>query len=249
MTRDEALTMYRPIRAAITRILSAAVPVCNPSDWMRAAKQLGLWADGKIRLPEGDQAADMLGDIALFEPNQRKRRAFDHFLSDEARRHDADFELARRMGKAFFSLFRRADTHETAGVWVEDILDGDRRLWLMDESLEASARVGAVFGMRLFDAGAFHVGLGIVVPADEETIQISMHGRTRDGRLPFRHSLAIKLYADSLHPDVPLSPELEEAFTLMLAQTVEMTGGLRRRTRDRATSRAQRPHAARPSRG
>ena len=38
---------------------------------MRAAKQLGLWADGKIVLPEDDEAAEMLADVALFEPNQR----------------------------------------------------------------------------------------------------------------------------------------------------------------------------------
>jgi hypothetical protein len=42
MTREEALALYRPIRAAIKRILNAAVPVCNQADLTRAAKQLGL---------------------------------------------------------------------------------------------------------------------------------------------------------------------------------------------------------------
>ena len=80
MTREEALALYRPIRAAMRRILSAAFPACNQSDLIRAAKQLGLWVDGKISLPEDEQAAEMLADIALFEPNQRGRRAFDVFL-------------------------------------------------------------------------------------------------------------------------------------------------------------------------
>jgi hypothetical protein len=48
MTRDEALALYHPIRASVRRILSAAVPVCNQSDLMRAAKPFGLWANGKI---------------------------------------------------------------------------------------------------------------------------------------------------------------------------------------------------------
>jgi hypothetical protein len=74
MTRDEALAIYHPIRASVRRILSAAVPVCNQSDLMRAAKQLRPWADGKIVVPDGGQAAEMLSDIALFEPNQRGRR-------------------------------------------------------------------------------------------------------------------------------------------------------------------------------
>jgi hypothetical protein len=53
---------------------------------MRAAKALGLWGDGKISLPEHDEAAEMLSDIALFEANQRGRRAFDVFLGGKARR-------------------------------------------------------------------------------------------------------------------------------------------------------------------
>jgi hypothetical protein len=70
---------------------------------MRAAKQLGLWVEGTIALPEGGQAADMLSDIALFEPNQRGRRAFDVFLASKARQLDAvDFELAQRMGRHSF---------------------------------------------------------------------------------------------------------------------------------------------------
>ena len=85
MTREEALALYHPVRASVRRILSAAISVCNQSDFMRAAKQLGLWVEGKISLPEGDQAAEMLSDIALFEPNQRGRRAFDVFLASKAR--------------------------------------------------------------------------------------------------------------------------------------------------------------------
>ena len=77
MTREEALALYHPIRASVRHILSAAISVCSQPDLMRAAKQLGLWVEGTISLPEGDQAAEMLSDIALFQPNQRGRRAFD----------------------------------------------------------------------------------------------------------------------------------------------------------------------------
>ena len=158
--------------------------MCNQSDFMRAAKLLGLWTDGKIVLPEEDQAAEMLSDIALFEPNQRGRRAFDVFLGDKARKLDAaDFELAQRMGKAFFSLFRCTARHELAGIWLEDLLDDNRKIWLMDEGMEASAPTEDAFGMRLFDAGEFHVGFGIVVPSDDETTDFSIQGVTRNGRI------------------------------------------------------------------
>jgi hypothetical protein len=226
MARDEVLALYRPIRASIRRILSLAVPVCNRADFTRAAKQLGLWANGKILLPDDDNAPKILSDVALFEPNQHDRRAFDRFLSERARQLDAaDLELAQRMGKAFFSLFRCTGRHETAGVWLDDLLDGDRRLWLMDEAVEASAPKGATFGMRLFDAGAFQVGFGIVAPADEETIEFSVQGKTRNGRLPFRHSLAATLYGDSLRDGLPLAPDVEKVFASLLGRLIKSGAG------------------------
>jgi hypothetical protein len=36
MTRDEALAQYRPIRAAIQRVLAQAPKVCTAADWQRA---------------------------------------------------------------------------------------------------------------------------------------------------------------------------------------------------------------------
>lgn len=241
MTRQEALALYHPIRASVRRILSAAISVCNQSDFMRAAKQLGLWVEGTIALPEGDQAADMLSDIALFEPNQRGRRAFDVFLASKARQLDAaDFELAQRMGKALFSLFRCPGRHGIAGVWLEDQLDRNRTLWLMDEGMEASAPTKGAFGMRLFGASEFHVGFGIVVPSDEETTEFSIQGMTRNGRVPFPHSLAVTLYGDSLCGSMPLSPELEDAFTSSLAGLIDLRADSRRVISARPTSKEAR---------
>jgi len=229
MTREEALAMYRPIRASARRILSSAISTCNRSDFMRAAKQIGLWVDGKIVLPEGDEAAEMMSDIALFEPNQRGRRAFDVFLAPKAGQLEAvDFELARRMGDAFFSLFRFSTRHEVAGVWLEDLLAGNRRLWLMDESMEGSAATSDAFGMRVFDAGEFHVGFGIAAQSDDETTEFSVEGVARNGRTPFRHSLAVTLYGDSLSGRTPLSLEAEEAFTSLLRKVIESGASSRR---------------------
>src|SRR3712207_9026190 len=139
MSRDEVLTLYRPIRVSIQRVLRVAVPVCSRADLTRAAKQLGLWAEGQV-LVDDDEQTDMLADVALFEPNQRGRRAFDRFLETEAQQLDPlDLAVAHRMATASFSIFRVVKRHVTAGVWLADLLDADRRLWLMDESLEASA--------------------------------------------------------------------------------------------------------------
>ena len=88
----------------------------------------------------------------------------------------------------------------------------------MDEAVEATAPMGTTFGMRLFDAGAFHVGFGIVAPADEETIDFSVKGKTLNGRLPFRYSLAVTLYGDSLRAGLPLTGRVKEALASLLGR-------------------------------
>src|SRR5271157_4657887 len=146
------------------------------------------------------------------------------------------------MGKAFFSLFRCTARHGIAGVWLEDLLDGNRRFWLMDEGMEASAPTKGAFGMRLFDAGVFHVGFGIVVPSDEETTEFSIRGMTQNGRVPFRQSLAATLYGDRLYGSTPLSPELEDAFTSSLAGLIDLRADSRRVIGARPTSQEARKH-------
>src|SRR3712207_6587708 len=141
MTRDEAFKLYRPVRAGIQRVLKVAPSACNQSDWMRAAKHLGVWSGDGISVDD-NTVVEMITDIALFEPNQRKKRAYDRFLDGPAQSLDPeDLDLARRIGNAFFSIFKMVNRHPAAGVWVEDILDGSRRIWLLDEGLEQSAPV------------------------------------------------------------------------------------------------------------
>ncbi len=149
----------------------------------------------------------MFVDVALFEPNQRGRRAFERFLAEKGEQLDiTDRALAQRMTRAFFSVFRVAERHEAAGLWLEDLLDENRRLWLVDKSLEPSAPEGAILGMRLFDAGPFHAGFGIIVAPDEDTIAFCLVAKARGRPLPLRHSLAATLYGDQLRAHAPPGP-------------------------------------------
>ena len=117
----------------------------------------------------------MLADIALFEPNRRGRRAYDRFLAGRATRLEtADRALAERMATAWFSLFRVVGRHEAAGVWLEDMLAEDRRLWLMDKAFETCATEDLVVGLRLFEAGPFHAGSGIIVQPDAGTVALCL---------------------------------------------------------------------------
>ncbi|MCB4821897.1 hypothetical protein [Roseicella aerolata] len=271
MTRSEILAAYRLIRAGIQRVLREAPQACGKPDLTRALRQVAPWAEG---LPDQEDAAEMIMDVALFEPNQRGRRAYDRFLAGRAGRLDPpDRSLAERMGGAWFSLFRMAGRHEAAGLWLEDLLDGGRRLWLVDESLEASAPEGAVLGMRLFDAGPFHAGFGIIAPPDEFTLETCLACAERGQSLPFRQSLAATLYGDALReaagPDA--FPDLLDALAGLLGEApappgepgAEPPGGVdplrepdamrpappRSAPRSRAARRSPRPRASPPRRG
>jgi hypothetical protein len=59
---------------------------------------------------------------------------------------------------------------------------------------------------------------------------------TRNGRVPFRHSLAATLYGDSLYGSTPLSEELEDAFASSLAGLIDLRANSRRVIGARPTS-------------
>ncbi|GJD76623.1 hypothetical protein [Methylobacterium goesingense] len=196
LTRPALLKVYRPIRAAIQTVLTAAVDRCGKPDFDRAAKHLGLVDAEQMAL---EDTAAMLCDIALFEPNQRGRRAYDRFLARGAEALDPpERAVAERLGGAFFSVFRVAQWHAFGGVWVENLLDGDRRFWLMDEGLEASASEGMVIGLRVFDVGPFHAGLGLIVDPDSVMVGFCIEAAARGNPLPVRHSMAATFYGDAI---------------------------------------------------
>ncbi len=239
MIRDEVLAQYRPLRAGIQRVLRLAATACRPADLSRAVKQVAPWAEAKD-LADGE-AGNMLVDVALFEPNQRGRRAFDRFLEDKGEQLGAaDRALAERMAGAWFSLFRLAGRHEVAGLWLEDMLGGNRRLWLMGESLEASAPDAMIIGMRLFDAGSFHAGFGLIVEPDAETIEFCLQAKARGGPLPFRHSLAATLYGDQLRATMPPGPA-DLALVATLFETLSSVSDRARTSKPQPSRRRKQP--------
>jgi hypothetical protein len=202
----------------------------------RAAKHLGIWWEDRI-VADDETTIDMVTDIALFEPNQRKRRAYDRFLEEHAHGLDpTDLDLADRMASAFFSIFRAVGRHPAGGIWVEDILNENRRLWVFDEGLESSAPHGLVFGMRLFDLGPFHAGFGIVVSVDEEIAYFCAQAKARGNPLPVRNSLAATLYSDEINAAGPLGAVEDE----MLGELFDLlTGALPDRRNEVAIERAR----------
>ncbi|ACA16979.1 hypothetical protein M446_2536 [Methylobacterium sp. 4-46] len=150
---------------------------------------------------EDETTFNMLCDVALVEPNQRGRRVFDGFLGDRLASLDSpERDLAPCLADAFFSIFRVAGRHEHSGVWVEDLLASRRRLWLLDERVEASAPENLVIAVRVFDAGPSYAGVAIVVQPDEDMAAFCTAAAARCDRMPARHALAAGLYRDGILP-------------------------------------------------
>ena len=160
MTREEALAFYHPIRASVRRILSVAISACNQPDFMRAAKQLGLWVEGTISLPEGDQAAEMLSDIALLSRTSVGGARSMSFLP---RRHDNSTppisNWPNGWGRHSFRSF--AAQHGTGSrEFGSGPVDRNQTLWLMDEGMDASAPTEALLACAFSTPANFMLGLG-----------------------------------------------------------------------------------------
>jgi hypothetical protein len=158
VTPDEVLAEYAAIRASVDRVTAASDRAFSRAEGQRAARLIA--GKGWKAALRSEDILPMVSDLALHEPGPNGHRAYDRFLAGPAMRMDAaDLDVAQRMGTSRFSIFRVIGCHEAAGVWVEDIMDGKRRLWLMDRGLERTASEGFIFAMRVLDAGRFHVSM------------------------------------------------------------------------------------------
>src|SRR3712207_3450098 len=164
------------------------------------------------------------------------------------------------MAGAWFSIFRVAGRHEAVGLWLEDMLAGDRRLWLVDEALEASAPEGAVLGMRLSAAGPFHAGFGIIVRPDDETLDFCLGAKARgadaraatdEGRLPRRGATRggpfpcrLRQHGEPSRGDVGLQPGGKGAGRPLAVRPLPPPGPQGGQPPGRATPRPRRPRVA-----
>ncbi len=191
MTRNKMLSLYHPIRAEIRRHLSAAPQLAEREDWLRLAEDIGLVEGDKI--VADDDAFEMLTDAVLFTPHLSQSRIIDCYAARLTDRRERAF--ARRLAKGVFSVWRILGRHPHGGVMVDDMLGQRKRKHLMDEGLEKSAREETLVAMRLFDAGPFLAGFGIVIPISGLDTSI-LREICRGGRPPDLH---IVLYGHAIH--------------------------------------------------
>jgi len=90
---------------------------CGQADFKNAADSMGILSPGKFALPGDVRTSRMVYELAMFESDGRGSRPLDRFLRWPVRalpEHEQD--LARRLSKAVFSLFRITGRHEAGGI-------------------------------------------------------------------------------------------------------------------------------------
>jgi hypothetical protein len=151
---------------------------------------LHLLQDGNV-IAASEDDLDMLADTVLFLPDAAGQRVIDRYAAGLTDRSERAF--ARRLAGGHLSVWEIGGRHPLGGVLVDDAMGRRKRRHLMDEGLTRTAKPGMLLGMRLFDAGPFACGLGILIPMQRlETMLL------RAAALPQTH-LQLIVYACAIH--------------------------------------------------
>jgi hypothetical protein len=194
MKEEELSALLASLRTSMGAIQEVSRKSCGASDLKRAAQSMGVYSAGKIEAAYNDAALAMISDLVYFEPNDRGIRAFDRFLAGPVLTlpgHDQD--VARRIGESFFSVFRLGEKHETMGKWVEDILDNNRRIWLIDLNVDEPNPSHSVCAVRIFDAGPFYMTLCVITSISDRMAEVFRRAHDTSRR-PYRRSLPATVY-------------------------------------------------------
>jgi hypothetical protein len=198
MTRTKTLAHYRSIRADICRHLACAQDVATREEFLGAAKMLSV-AQNDNTIVASEEGFEMVVDTVLFVPDEAGNRVIDRCATGLADREERAF--ARRLAGGRLSVWEIVGKHPLGGVLVDDAIGRRKRRHLMDEALARTAKPGMFLTMRLFDAGPFACGFGIVIPMSRlETMLLEA------AALPQTH-LQLIVYTCAIH-DVPVSEML-----------------------------------------
>ncbi|MDR2856574.1 MAG: hypothetical protein LBV50_01855 [Novosphingobium sp.] len=218
-TADIAAAGYPAVREAFNDVLALCVGRLTATEQALAKEILDIGLLDKDT--PGIEA--MFADTALFSDkgarNSRsgRRRAIDRIAPKlPLKRDPLKSEIAARLPHAFFSVFTVVGLHEEGGVWMHDLLDKGRPLWLMDRSLavQAAGQDEFLIAGRFLDLGPWHVGFGIVHPLRKsEALAISLACTGDEDLAARRGDLHELVYSTELHGDNLVMAALEPIIT------------------------------------
>lgn len=196
--RDDILERYRRLRGLCVEHHGAAIKHLSRAAVREQAKRLGL-IDGRVLLADNHEQFSLIFDLALYQQRPGRSRAIERYA--RAARPDAGSDAAlvlAAMCRARFGLWRVVGRHDVCGIVASDLLDdsGDgEQVWVVDESLEASATPGTCLASRLCRFEPFAMFAGATTPISRSSVEAalldlaayrhaSLHDLADDPKLP-----------------------------------------------------------------
>jgi hypothetical protein len=226
LSLDIAATGYQAAREALQRALRACAAKLTDADRAAAEDILGL--DAFTELDE--DIAIYLADTCLYSrPGDpfvrgRARRPVDRIAPKLNLKGDPlAATIAERLPHAFFSVFEIIDTDPSGRVAVKDLVDGGRRLEIMDNALAKSGKRGTVFTGRFVNLGPWHAGFGIVVTLKKSEAAAIVVAVSHSGDLAEkRDGLHELVYCSRIH-DEDLVMHALEPMIVALSMAIDLS--------------------------
>jgi hypothetical protein len=194
MNAEEIPAAVTSLRASMATIQAVVRKSCGPGDLRRAAQAMGVFVSGSVESPRGEGCLEMVSDLAIFEPNEHGVRPYNRFLKEPVRTlPEREQDIARRIGESFFSIFRPAEKHEAAGMWVEDVLNERRRIWVVDVNADKLNPPDSALAVRVFDTGPFYMTLCVITLISDRMVAVFERAQAT-GRRPSRRSMPATIY-------------------------------------------------------
>ncbi len=172
MDADAVLTRYRERRAVLTDLQTAAMNAVSATTMLEFAKRIGLVKSGVLH-PGSRAEMTLVFDLAVHTAAAGRSRAIDRISKQRKPAPDSiEAAVLDALCHAQFAFWRVEEPHETAGIMAHDILR-KQSFWLMDEWLAKSVSKGDRFVSRLADLGDYRIGCGVIVPIDDNVLQIA----------------------------------------------------------------------------
>jgi hypothetical protein len=171
MTRTETLTRYRRLRQISKKHNHAIIDIIAPGVLLDWAKRLDLGTQGKSVVLGTENEMMLAEDLATYLPRLGRSHPLDRFARTAQFAPGSDEAIVlKAMRESCFSLWRVERRHETTGVILRDLLR-EEDIWLVDETMEQSARPGLEIAGRILKPGGFAMTARIVVPIDPDLLE------------------------------------------------------------------------------
>ena len=172
--REELQSRYRAYRPVLQRHLNDALALASPAVIREATREIGLIPSDPFN-PES--ALYLVYDLVVFGEKPGQARAIDRYARKARPAGEGlEAETLAALRQSRFHILQAVRRHDHAGTIARDHLR-KQEVWLLDEGLESSWKIGTFLATRLVALGGFSTTAGVFIPVDEDVLADAMASR------------------------------------------------------------------------